>query len=368
MIKQVITLGFVFALTTACGAVKNLDQVIQNGKRQVVPNNQQTDQANSEQETTSSTATIDQVLNDGELSSETMAQMSVLMENEESVADSEGNLSEESDGSEPTDDSAVDSERSGAKPPMPGPHRRPFGKPIRQQIKKKVHAFLKHRFIETDTNKDRVISAEEYQAFGEKKQAQFEALVNKIDSDQDGTISAEELAAARAAQGNGQDNELGDELGEQIEGIESTVPGLHPMPRDPKKPHHFRFIKIDTDQNKEISAEEIAAFIAMKSEKRAQRFVAIDADGDENLTPDEIKTFVKARAHAMFVKKFDQDGDGELSDTEKQAAKDQLQSKAKNFLQRFDTDGNGELDASEKEAAAAAWLEKLKQLKGQAIG
>lgn len=103
------------------------------------------------------------------------------------------------------------------------------------------------------------------------------------------------------------------------------------------------FETLDTDQNGEITVEEMVAHTAV-------RFSEVDTDGDGFLSLEEVSAKAEGRrakrAERMFERR-DANADGKLSVEEMSPQEDRI---AKRF-ERADSDGNGSLSKAEFEEA-----------------
>jgi hypothetical protein len=100
--------------------------------------------------------------------------------------------------------------------------------------------------------------------------------------------------------------------------------------RPPQPPPHPLWIALDTDENGEISAEEIEA--------AAEALAKLDENEDGKITRDEVKPpkppedqlAPKMKRPPPLVEALDQDGDGKLSDKEIRDADDSLKTLDRN--------------------------------------
>jgi Ca2+-binding EF-hand superfamily protein len=197
-------------------------------------------------------------------------------------------------------------------------------------------------------------------------------LIERFDTDGDGSLSEEERKAARE-QMQGQRPPRGDR----------KVPP-HGGPKDPER-HKRMLERFDKDGDGELSEEEREeARKVLKSRlgdfgerKRKELIEKFDTDGDGKLSDAERAQARKAmerrrsqsaeylkKAKQKMMLKFDADGDGELSSEEMQNAKTHFSEKVKgmraDLVAKYDTDGDGKLSEEERKNAHEA--EKRKQL------
>ena len=159
-------------------------------------------------------------------------------------------------------------------------------------------------------------------------------VLERFDTDKDGTLSETEKAAAKAARGEHQKGERPErpERGERPE-----------RPERGGKMHDEMLKKFDADGDGTLSeTERTAAREAMQAkmqERKAEVLKEFDADGDGTLNEteraaakaamekkrDEKMAEILANPPEGLLKRFDADKDGALSDTEKATAKTAMQ-------------------------------------------
>lgn len=174
---------------------------------------------------------------------------------------------------------------------------------------------------------------------GDGQGPRFERLLERFDTDGDGTVSDAEKDAAKA-QREVQQAERAQEMATRM------------------------LERFDADENGALDATELAAMMEQRPQRgdrgprgqRGQRGTEGGKRGDGSqggpgarlrraLTPDQIA-------------QFDTDGDGKLTREEAEASRDEIKTimeqKRQEVVDRFDADGNGELDQSEREAVRNA--------------
>ncbi len=127
------------------------------------------------------------------------------------------------------------------------------------------------------------------------------------------------------------------------------------------KPHPKVLEKFDKDGDGTLSDEEMAAAKQAREERIRALLAEYDRDGDGQLSDEEkavAKVDMRwdgRRIPEKFLAKFDKDGDGQLSDEEMTAAKEAIRAKMeerrKEMLAKFDKDGDGQLSQEERDAA-----------------
>lgn len=209
------------------------------------------------------------------------------------------------------------------------PASQPAGNPgtARPRHQRPDHGMLLEKHPELDTDGDGTLSADELLAarkrFGPPPGAGFRGpggrpdpkmLLEKhpeLDTDGDGTLSIDELKAAR------------EKFGRQ---------GPGPQMRSPEEILK-KFPEADANNDGSLSEEELAGFRdsmrekhqAEMSKRMLERFPEADTDGDGTLSPEEMKALHESQAterRAKLLERFpeaDTDGDGTLSDAEMKA-------------------------------------------------
>lgn len=115
------------------------------------------------------------------------------------------------------------------------------------------------------------------------------AMLEKVDANQDGNISKDEMAAHRAE----------------------------------------KFFGADTDGDNLVSATEFAAFaeaerLRKQEQRQARRFARLDTDGDGLVSAEEHASAADKRMDRMFDR-IDSDDDGVITEAEREAAKEKMQ-------------------------------------------
>ena len=131
--------------------------------------------------------------------------------------------------------------------------------------------------------------------------------------------------------------------------------------RDAARGGMLPFAQIDTDQDGKITAEEMAAYQAARfAAMDANGDGFVDAAELQAHMMAQAAERAEARA-ARMVSRMDTDGDGKLSAAEMQAGPRRDGASGDRFarmLERLDTDKDGALSREEWDAARAAWAER----------
>jgi Ca2+-binding EF-hand superfamily protein len=191
-----------------------------------------------------------------------------------------------------------------------------------------------------DTDGDGKLSKEE--APGPMKER-----FDEMDKNSDGFIDEKELAELRKGRGEGKGGEGGEarperKRGERPEGRERPQGqrgrggagrrGMRGGERRPPQPGSGLMRALDTDRNRELSADEIKN--ATASLKK------LDKNSDGQLSAEE--TTAQRRGRGDWFARFDKDGDGKLS-------KEEAPGRMKERFDDMDTNGDGFIDKKEQE-------------------
>jgi len=147
-------------------------------------------------------------------------------------------------------------------------------------------------------------------------------------------------------------------------GIKGSQGPAHPKTRLTPEMHEKLLQRFDSDKDGTLStSEKEAAKAAMKKhlgqvhEKVKGRLLEkFDTDGDGTLNQDERAKAhaagkdMKGRFHQMQLERFDSDGDGTLSTTERENARQAFQERMEAHRTKADTDGDGQLSREERRA------------------
>ena len=160
-------------------------------------------------------------------------------------------------------------------------------------------------------------------------------LVERLDTDGDGKLSAAELAAGRGTA-------RGDDRPHRDRGARGARRGRRgDLGR--RLPDEVR-ARLDTNSDGTIDRDEVrAAAIARHREHATQ----LDADHDGTVTPDELRTAREAKRAAIRAR-IDTDGNGTIDEAERAAAREAFRAAVK---ARLDTNGDGTIDEAEAGAA-----------------
>lgn len=191
-----------------------------------------------------------------------------------------------------------------------------------------------------DANNDGIVTREEFLA-------QVEQRFQRLDTNRDGQLSAEERRAGRPERRAGPRRGGGDRRAAMM-------------------------AQYDTDRDGQLSDTERQAAQAAMQQRMLQRF---DTNLDGQLSDAErqaARTAMQAQRanapdgqmrgarggrggtmRAQMLARFDTDKDGQLSDVERQAARTAMQQR---MLERYDSNRDGQLSDAERQAARAAML------------
>ncbi len=210
--------------------------------------------------------------------------------------------------------------------------------------------FLQRMVKAADTNRDGVVTKEEYLSFrpmpgtparpstAETPGGADSALLRALDTDGDGVLSAEEISGAGSAlkklDRNGDGKITRDEL---------AGPGRRPTVAEPAATRPAattlpdRFKELDKNNDGKISKEEAP-------ERLREFFDRVDTNGNGFLEPEELQRLAGPRPMAGnpadMLKELDKNGDGKLS-------KEELPERMREFFERLDADNSGFVELEE---------------------
>jgi Ca2+-binding EF-hand superfamily protein len=185
-----------------------------------------------------------------------------------------------------------------------------------------------------------------------------ERIMNRFDTDGDGTLGAAERAAlVEAAKAR-----FGDRAGGLLQKFDDGDDAA-----------------LNEKSARETFRQGVIAKLREIGEKvRAKVLEKFDTDGDGKLGETERAALLEAAKKRFgdkaetFIQKHDTDNDGQLNDPEWAAAVQDLRSgirsKSIAFVKQHDTDGDGQLDAQEREDLKADAKARFEQLKARFQG
>jgi Ca2+-binding EF-hand superfamily protein len=152
-------------------------------------------------------------------------------------------------------------------------------------------------FDTADTNKDGFVSKDELSAVMGKNGENIDKLFSKVDTDGDGLISRTE------------DETFRKQMTERMQQNESAASGVSGMPPSPEK----IFDTADTNKDGFVSKDELAAVMGKNGENIDKLFSKVDTDGDGLISRTEDETFRKQMTERMQQSESADSGTSDIS-------------------------------------------------------